>query len=84
VKGQGQHPLYQYLTNAKPKAQTKADSSFEQKLKGHGITREKPNDILWNFEKFLVGRKGEIIARFAPDMVPDDPVIKKAIEDALA
>ena len=83
VKGPGQHPLYKYLTDVKPEAQMKAGPSFEDKLKSHGIKREKKNDILWNFEKFLVNRKGDVVARFAPDVVPDEQMITKAIEEAL-
>lgn len=41
-------------------------------------------DIKWNFEKFLVGRDGEVKARFAPKVQPEDPALIKAIEDALA
>ncbi len=41
-------------------------------------------EIRWNFEKFLVGRDGEVLARFAPTTTPDDPKIVSAIEDALA
>lgn len=40
-------------------------------------------DIRWNFEKFLVSRDGEVIARFAPTITPDDPVVVDAIEAAL-
>lgn len=80
VKGPGQNPLYKYLTETKPEAQMKPGPSFEEKLKAHGIAREKKNDILWNFEKFLVNRKGEVVARFAPDITPDDAMITKAIE----
>jgi glutathione peroxidase len=28
------------------------------------------NDITWNFEKFLVNRRGEVVARFAPSVTP--------------
>jgi glutathione peroxidase len=38
---------------------------------------------MWNFEKFLVGRDGQVIARFAPDVKPDDPALVAAIEGAL-
>ena len=82
VKGEGQNPLYKYLTETKPEAQKTGDD-FENKLKNYGVVREKKNDILWNFEKFLVNRKGEVIARFSPDISPDDPMITKAIEAAL-
>jgi glutathione peroxidase len=40
-------------------------------------------DIRWNFEKFLVGRDGEVLARFAPQVEPEDPAITGAIEAAL-
>ena len=83
VKGPGQHPLYQFLTNQKPEAILKDGPSFEEKLKGYGINREKKNDILWNFEKFLIGRNGQVIARFSPDIAPDDALVTKAIEQAL-
>lgn len=81
VKGEGQHPLYKILTEEKPVA-TKKDGSFEKKLSDYGVVT-KPGEILWNFEKFLLNRKGEIIERFAPDINPDDPLITKAIEHAL-
>lgn len=40
-------------------------------------------DIRWNFEKFLIGRDGEVVARYAPTVVPDDPKVVAAIETAL-
>jgi glutathione peroxidase len=40
-------------------------------------------DIQWNFEKFLVDGDGNVVARFAPTVVPDDPAIVGAIESAL-
>lgn len=40
--------------------------------------------ISWNFEKFLIGRNGEIVARFAPRTSPDDAEVVKAIEAELA
>jgi glutathione peroxidase len=40
-------------------------------------------DIRWNFEKFLVGRDGEVLARFAPQVEPEDPSVIAAIEAAL-
>ena len=40
--------------------------------------------ISWNFAKFLVNRKGEVIARFAPQDKPDSEKVVKAIEAALA
>jgi glutathione peroxidase len=40
-------------------------------------------DIRWNFEKFLVGRNGDVVARFAPGVLPDDDAVISAIEGAL-
>ena len=41
-------------------------------------------DIRWNFEKFLVGDDGTVIARFAPQVEPEDAQIVGKIEQALA
>jgi glutathione peroxidase len=41
-------------------------------------------EITWNFNKFLINRKGEIIARFKTDEGPESAKIVKAIEAALA
>lgn len=41
-------------------------------------------DIAWNFGKFLIGKDGEILARFEPKVEPEGPEITKAIEAALA
>ena len=40
-------------------------------------------DVKWNFEKFLINRKGEAIARFESSVEPESLEIKKAIEDLL-
>jgi len=37
-------------------------------------------DIQWNFEKFLVGPDGAVIARFRPRTDPEDPDLVAAIE----
>jgi glutathione peroxidase len=41
-------------------------------------------DIRWNFEKFLVGRDGNIVARFSPVVDPEADEITTAIEKELA
>ena len=40
-------------------------------------------DIDWNFAKFLVNRKGEIVARFPATTKPTDAALMSAVEDAL-
>jgi glutathione peroxidase len=41
-------------------------------------------DISWNFEKFLIGRDGQVVARFSPRTAPDDAALVEAIEAELA
>jgi glutathione peroxidase len=61
------------------------------KVKGDGIdplfawlTKETGGDIKWNFGKFLVGKNGEILARFEPQVEPESAEVTSAIERALA
>ncbi len=42
-----------------------------------------PGDVKWNFGKFLIGKDGEVIARFEPKTKVDDPTVVTAIETAL-
>ncbi len=41
-------------------------------------------DVQWNFEKFLVDSDGAVVARFSPQVVPDDPQVTAAIESVLS
>jgi glutathione peroxidase len=89
VTGPGTHPLYSALIAAEPKASGETREGMREKLNGFlskngfGPTNPEPG-ILWNFEKFLIGRDGKVVARFSPEIVPDDPAIVAAIEAALA
>ena len=40
--------------------------------------------ISWNFNKFLLSRKGDIVARYDSPVSPDDPIVTAAIEAELA
>lgn len=42
-----------------------------------------PGDIKWNFEKFLLDRNGEVVARFEPTVKPDDGTIKEKLKQVL-
>jgi len=84
VVGAGKHPLYAALIAAQPKATSLSEVPFGEFLKTHGITPNLEPEVLWNFEKFLVSRKGEVVARFAPDTDPDAPALIAAIEAELA
>jgi glutathione peroxidase len=82
VKGEDAHPLYRQLTVAHP--DTAGADDMRKRMIENGMGPEKPEDVLWNFEKFLVSRKGEVIGRYSPNMKPDDAVIMADIEKALA
>ena len=40
-------------------------------------------DVVWNFEKFLVSPEGEVVARFRPQVEPEDPTLVEAVEAQL-
>ncbi len=40
--------------------------------------------VKWNFEKFLIGRNGQVVARFRTPVKPDDPKVVTAIKSELA
>jgi glutathione peroxidase len=82
VKGEDQHPLYRELTEALPSAT--GEGPFREKLKGYGVDSPNKQDVLWNFEKFLINRKGEVVARFSPDVSADDGRLLTAVESELA
>ncbi|HUG70244.1 MAG TPA: glutathione peroxidase [Pirellulaceae bacterium] len=52
-------------------------TSLDTKPQGSG-------KIGWNFEKFVLDRKGNVVGRFSPRTSPDDPAIVKLIETQLA
>jgi glutathione peroxidase len=86
VTGEEKDPLYKVLTTAKPEATVLAPG-LREKLAGFlatkGLETTQPPEVLWNFEKFLVNREGDVVARFSPDVLPEDPVVVAAIEAAL-
>ncbi|HTQ35915.1 MAG TPA: glutathione peroxidase [Steroidobacteraceae bacterium] len=82
VKGADRHPLYDALTHAQPHAT--GEGPFRERLKGYGIDGGGLDEVLWNFEKFLVGRNGEVVARFSPDVTANDPRLLAAIDAELS
>ncbi len=84
VKGPGQHPLYAELTAAQPVARALPGSDFRGKLQSYGIDPGAPFEVLWNFEKFLINRAGQVVDRFAPDVPPQDELLTAAIERELS
>ena len=82
VVGPERHPLYNALVAARP--QHEGSGKLREKLSAHGRGPASASDVLWNFEKFVVGRDGAVVARFQPDVTPDDPRLIAVLEDALA
>ena len=77
------HALYAELIAAQPVASGSGNDTLQKTLAQHGLLPRHETDVMWNFEKFLVGRDGRVLARFAPDVVPNDPALVAAIEAAL-
>ncbi|MDR1782219.1 MAG: glutathione peroxidase [Bacilli bacterium] len=72
VNGDNTHPMFKYLKeNAGKQIENDAYADFSEKVKDlqpyHG-----DNDIKWNFTKFLIDQKGNIVARFAPTVTPEE------------
>ncbi len=82
VNGSSEHPLYTWLKAEQP--EDTGGSAFKElllKLASIGEKRE-GSDIKWNFTKFLVNRRGEVIARYSPSVKPSE--LTGAIEQLLA
>lgn len=88
VTREGAHPLYKSLLHEAPKPLGDTREDFRKNLTGFlarsGATTNPDPGILWNFEKFLVGRDGKVIARFSPETTPEDPLLTTQVERALA
>jgi len=86
VTGPHKHPLYAALIEAQPTHIV--HGTWREGIAKFAAANNLPGpnplpELLWNFEKFLVGRDGTVLARFAPDTPPDDPKLIAAIESAL-
>ena len=57
---------------------------MRERLKGYGIEPTTPPDVLWNFEKFVISRKGQVVARFAPSVTAEDPALLQCLDAELA
>jgi glutathione peroxidase len=83
VTGPGKQPLYTSLTAAVPTKQGDVEG-MKERFRGHGMIPNDDPEVLWNFEKFVIGRDGEVAARFAPAVAPDDSALVAVIEAELA
>lgn len=72
VNGDNADPLFQYLRAEKPEDSTNDQSAgFLDKLAELGQTRD-GDQIKWNFTKFLIDQKGEVVERFSPSVTPEE------------
>ena len=83
VVGDEKHPLYARLIAAQPRAIQTGEQPFADNLRKYGISPNPEPEVLWNFEKFLVSRNGEVVRRFSPDTDPFDAHLIEAIEAEL-
>ncbi|MEU8973931.1 glutathione peroxidase [Streptomyces monashensis] len=54
-----------------------------ERLVGFADAEGHSGDIRWNFEKFLIGRDGQVVARFSPQTEPESAEVVSAIEAQL-
>lgn len=72
VNGKNELPLYTYL---KKEIKEDAINGIKNKMAMKAIekiSKAKDGDIKWNFTKFLVDRKGEVVGRYSPTYNPVD------------
>ncbi|GAC1415150.1 MAG: glutathione peroxidase [Acidobacteriaceae bacterium] len=88
VTGANTHPLYQELVREFPGTTGTTREAFRKRLTGFlgqsGASTNPDPGVLWNFEKFLLGRDGRVVARFSPEITPEDPQLIAAVGEALA
>ena len=84
INGDERHPLYAHLIDALPETDVSNGDGWLNGLIKFGHKHLNETDVLWNFEKFLVGKDGSVVSRIAPDVKPDDERLKEKIETELA
>ena len=67
-----------------PGSRTLPEDESKRLLVGYGIPVSPEGEVLWNFEKFLVARDGQVVARFRSSVAPESKPLLEAIERELA
>ncbi|SDI09116.1 glutathione peroxidase [Alteribacillus persepolensis] len=73
VNGEGAHPLYQYL-----REQASEDTNLDKKSRLYNHLQKNVPELLegslirWNFTKFLVDKKGNVVKRYSPTVEPEE------------
>lgn len=83
INGEERHALYGNLIESRPNTDVTNGEDLLNGLIKFGHKHLNETDVLWNFEKFLVGKNGEVAARFAPDIKPDDERLTAKVEEEL-
>ncbi|MBE7182443.1 MAG: glutathione peroxidase [Terriglobus roseus] len=85
VTGPDKHPLFAEMIDRQPTSTGEGKAELRTHLEEFlgGPANPEP-EVLWNFEKFLIARNGEVVARFSPDTPPFAPVLTQAIQAELA
>jgi glutathione peroxidase len=81
ILGPDKHPLYAALIAQQ--GASIGEGPMREKMKGYGVVRDSQSELLWNFEKFLVDRDGNVVARFAPDVTADDARLTDAVRSLI-
>jgi glutathione peroxidase len=72
-----------FLLMAKVEVNGAGTCDFYKHLKALDAKPKGPGEITWNFEKFVIGRNGQLVARFQPRTTPDAAEVISAIESEL-
>ena len=75
VNGENAHPIFLWLYSQKPfEGFGESDTAkfMDQMLSGRDPEYASNPDIKWNFTKFLIDRKGHVVARFEPTVTPEE------------
>ena len=72
VNGENEHPLYTFLKREAPAEEVRGlkNKAAMAAIRKISKTAKKPEDIQWNFTKFLVDREGRVVKRFDPTFDP--------------
>ncbi len=73
VNGENEDPLYTFLKKEMPEEEVKglkAKAAMKAVSKISKSTKA-PEDIKWNFTKFLVDREGKVVGRYNPTVEPE-------------
>ena len=83
INGENRHPLYANLIEAHPNTDVSNGNGMLNNLIKFGHKHLNETDVLWNFEKFLIGKNGKVTARFAPDVTAEDERLVTKVEEEL-